>query len=264
MMHRMVAAWFALTLALAACAEEEVLVNPPSSASLPGSRWVVAGFTLDGVGGALPADVRLTLDFDDAGGVGGTAGCNLYFGTVTLPAGGISITGIGSTEMACEPAVMEREARFLAALGRVTAFTLEADRLTLAASDGGASIDLVPFVPEPDRPLAGTVWHLTTLIDGDTASSTVAGTEPMLEVDDTAGRISGSGGCNRYFAAATFGEGTLSVGAIGATKMGCEPAVMQQESFVFAVLEAATTWEIEGTTLRVLTGDGRGLEFSAE
>lgn len=253
----------ALALALAACAEEEVLVSPPSGDSLPGTRWVVTGFTIDGTGGILPAGIRLTLDFNDAGGVGGTAGCNSYFGTVAFTAGGISITGIGSTEMACEPGVMDREARFLAALGRATSFTLDDQHLSLAAADGTVSIDLVPFVPEADRPLGGTTWHLTTLIDGDAASSTVAGTEPTLEVDDVAGQIGGSSGCNQFGGPAEFGDGTVVIGDLISTKMACEPAVMDQETFVFEVLAAATTWEIEGTTLRITALDGRALEFTA-
>jgi heat shock protein HslJ len=253
-----------LVLALAACAEEEVLVNPPGSASLPGTRWVVTGFTLDGAGGALPAGVRLTLDFDDAGGVGGTAGCNSYFGSAAFVSGGIAITGVGSTEMACEPGVMEREARFLAALARVTSFTLEEQHLSLAAADGTVSIDLVPFVPEPDRPLAGTTWHLTTLIDGEAASSTVAGTTPTLVVDDLAGQIGGSTGCNQFGGPATFEEGTVAIGDLVSTKMACDPAVMAQETFVFEVLGAASTWEIEGDRLRISAADGRALEFTAE
>lgn len=254
----------ALALVLAACAQEEVLVSPPSGASLPGTRWVVTGFTVDGAGGLLPAGIHLTLDFNDAGGVGGTAGCNSYFGTVTFTAGGIAITGIGSTEMACAPEVMDREARFLAALGRVTVLTLEDDHLTLTTSDGSVSVDLVPFVPEADRPLAGTTWHLTTLIDGDAASSTVAGTEPTLVVDDLAGRISGTTGCNQFGGPADFAEGTVEIGDLVSTKMACDPAVMDQETFVFEVLGAAATWEIEGTRLRITAPDGRALEFTAE
>lgn len=253
----------ALALALGACAEEEVLVSPPTVASLEGSRWVVTGFTLDGTGGVLPAGIRLTLDFGDAGGVGGTAGCNSYFGTVASTAGGITITGIGSTEMACEPEVMEREMRFLTALGRVTAFARNEGRLSLVAGDGAVSIDLAPFVPEADRPLAGTTWELTTLLDGDSASSIIAGTTPTLEVDDLAGRLSGSTGCNSFFGPAAFADQTVSVGALAATKMACEPAVMAQESFVLEVLGAAATWEIDGTTLRITAADGRSLEFSA-
>jgi len=38
---------------------------------------------------------------------------------------------------------------------------------------------------------------------------------------------------------------------------------MQQESFLLAVLGAAATWEIEGTTLRITGTDGRALEFAA-
>jgi heat shock protein HslJ len=251
-------------LALTACGEEQVLVSPPGDAGLPGSRWVVTAFTLDGVGGALPAGIRLTLDFDDADGAGGTAGCNSYFATFALTAGGITFTGIGSTEMACAPDVMEREQRFLAALGRVTGFSLEAERLALTSADGTVAIDLVPFVPEPDRPLAGTQWRLTTFVDGEVASSTVADSTVTLSVDDLAGTISGNGGCNSFGGQATFGDGTVTIGDLISTEMACDPAIMDQEATVFEVLGAATTWEIDGTTLRITAPDGRALEFAAD
>ena len=267
MRGRLLVALLALALAagpaLTACGEGEVLVNPPADPGLPGSRWVVIGFTLDGAGGALPGGARLTLDFDDAGGARGTAGCNSYFATVVLTGGGISITGIGSTEMACEPEVMDRETRFLTALSRIDAFAIEDDHLGLTAGDGSVAIDLTPFVPEPDRPLAGTRWQLTTLIDGDAASSTVAGTTATLVVDDLDRAISGNSGCNTFGGPATFGEHTVEVGDLISTEMACDATVMGQEAFVFAVLAAAATWEIEGTTLRLATADGRALEFTA-
>jgi len=262
MRTRSAAVLLALALLLAACAEEEVLVNPPTAA-LPGTRWVVAGLTVDGTGGALPAGAHLTLDFGADGNVSGTAGCNSYFATVVFTADGLAMTSFGATEMACEPEIMEREARFLAALGRIATAALEGDVLTLASADGAVAIELVPFVPEADRPLAATVWHLTTLLDGEAASSIVAGTEPILEVDDVAGRLSGNSGCNSFFGPATFTGSGVTVGAIGATKMACEPGVMEQEAFVFAVLADAVSWDIEGTVLRIAAADGRALEFSA-
>jgi len=260
---RWAASLLALVLAFTACAEEEVLVSRPTATSLRGTRWVVTGFLLDGAGGRLPAGIHLSLDFDDTGGIGGTAGCNSYFGAAALTAGGIAVTGIGSTEMACEPEVMEREMRFLTALGRVTGLALEGEGLRLTAGDGSASIDLVPLVPEPDRPLAGTTWLLTTLIDGDAASSIIAGTEPTLVVDDLEERISGSTGCNRFFGSATFAVETVTVGLLRTTKMACDAATTEQESFVLAVLGAAATWEIEGARLRITAADGRALEFVA-
>lgn len=259
----LLAAGLALLVLVSACAEEEVLVDPPAAAGLPGTRWVVTGFTLDGAGGVLPAGARLTLDFDAAGGAGGTAGCNSYFATVALTDQGISITGIGSTEMACEPEVMDREMRFLTALGRAATVVRDGDRLTLAAADGSASIDLVPFVPEADRPLAGTEWQLTTLIDGDAASSILAGTAPTLVVDGPAGRISGNAGCNSYGGSAAFAGQSVEVGPLVSTKMACDKTVMDQEIIFLEVLGAAVTWEIDGITLRLTAADGRALEFRA-
>ena len=277
MAHRFTAGLLALILVLGAvaCAQDEVLVDTPPAVSFVGSRWVVAAFALDGVGGILPAGAGLTLDFDDAGGVRGSAGCNSYSGQVSFAAGGIAITGLGSTEVACEPDVMEREARFLEALGRVSIFFLDADRLTLTAGDGSASIDLVAFVAEPDRALAGTTWVLATLIDGDVASSVVAGTSPRLAIDDKAATVTGDTGCNHFRGAVAFSDGdqaagTMTVGAVSVTMSPCaDPAVSGQEAFVFGVFGASVgtgavlSWEIDGTLLRVTAAGGRALEYRA-
>lgn len=265
MMRRSAASLVVLVLALgaASCGAGEVLVPTPASVLLEDTRWVVTGFSIGGVGGVLPAGAGLTLDFDDSGGVRGSAGCNSYFGQVSFPAGGIAVTGLGSTEMACEPGVMERESRFLAALGLVSVFSLDGERLTLATADGITSIDLAAFTPEPDRPLAGTTWVLSTLIDGDTASSVVAGTAPQLVIDDAAGTISGDTGCNGFAGTLSVEGPALSVGGLTATEIACEPVVMAQESFVFDVLRAAAAWEIDGPVLRLSAPDGRALEYRA-
>lgn len=277
MTHRSIARLLALVLVLGAtaCAEDEVLVDAPPAVLFVGSRWMVDGFALDGVGGTLPADAGLTLDFDDAGGVRGSAGCNSYFGEVSFPAGRITITGLGSTEMACDPKVMERETRFLEALGRVSTFSLDADRLTLAAGDGSASIDLVAFVPAPDRALAGTTWVLTTLIEGDVASSVIAGTSPRLVIDEGAATVTGDTGCNHFRGTVVFSDGgetggTMTVSGVSVTMSPCaDPAVSGQEAFVFGVFGALVGtgavigWEIDGTLLCVTGADGRGLEYRA-
>ena len=282
MARRVSALLVGLGLMAAACTQERPAASDLPSASLAGTRWVVTGFILDGMAGGPTALTSITLDFDQAGtGVSGSAGCNIYFGAVSVESGRL-ITGIGSTEMACEPEQMEQEARFLAALGRVEVFALDADRLALTAPDGSASIDLSAFVPELDRPLVGTVWRLLALVDGDTATSVIAGTsvtlvfggspweERGLELWKVRGRVWGSAGCNH------FGGRTGSYGPFGgfgaplrfsdivATEIACEPDVMRQENEVFEILAAAAAYAIEGDSLRISARDGRALDFVAE
>ncbi len=46
---------------------------------------------------------------------------------------------------------------------------------------------------------------------------------------DGEGRVSGSGGCNRYTGSYTYADGELAFGPLAGTKMMCPEAVMDQE-----------------------------------
>lgn len=61
----------------------------------------------------------LTITLDDDGRAFGTAGCNHWFAAYTLKEQQIRFDQPGSTQMACAPALMEQEQRFLEALSKV-------------------------------------------------------------------------------------------------------------------------------------------------
>lgn len=121
----MIAACLASGLLAAACAS----VAP--SAPLENTRWAAQS-----INGRPVLQRTPTLEF--AGDrVAGTSGCNRFFGMFTLSGeSGISIGQIGSTEMACEPAVMEQEGSYFAALGAVTGFARDEDALVLTGEHG--------------------------------------------------------------------------------------------------------------------------------
>jgi heat shock protein HslJ len=78
--------------------------------------------------------------------------------------------------------------------------------------------------------------------------------------------VTGSAGCNNYFASyETEGE-TLAVGPAGSTRKMCaEPeGIMDQETAFLAALGSAATYEIKGDRLQVWDADGsRMLSFEA-
>lgn len=53
-----------------------------------------------------------------------------------------------------------------------------------------------------------------------------------------AGRLAGNGSCNRFFGTAVIHSNTIKLGPLGATRMACPEAVMNQET---KYLEATTT-----------------------
>lgn len=52
-------------------------------------------------------------------------------------------------------------------------------------------------------------------------------------------RLEGFGGCNRYFASYQLEQNQLKVGAIGATRKACLPAIMNQETRYLQALAKA-------------------------
>lgn len=103
--------------------------------------------------------------------------------------------------------------------------------------------------------LVGPTWRLTTLRD-----EPVAATPEVTAVFAPDGKIAGSGGCNRYFGAATATGDTLKISPLASTMMACEPqTVMAQEAHYLQTLEAAAHWGVVGDTLTISDASGAAL-----
>ena len=77
------------------------------------------------------------------------------------------------------------------------------------------------------------------------------------------GRLTGSSGCNQYFATATLGEmpGDVSMGRIGATRMACSEPQMAVEARFLSQLEGMNRYGFMagGLMLGYATDDGSGV-----
>lgn len=100
---------------------------------LRGAEWRV-----EDIGGTgIVEGSRVTLRFGDDGRVAGTASCNRYSGAYELTAEGLTLGRMVTTKMACAPALMQQEQRFLGLLAQVRRFEIAADgALALVAGDG--------------------------------------------------------------------------------------------------------------------------------
>jgi len=115
-----------LILLLAGCT-----ANRPSS----GERWILESMTVEGSTVDLSETNPLTLEFSSSSSVGGSSGCNSYFGELTFKDGGAVTPGIfGGTEMACDRG-MDVEAAYLSALSRVDQYDYSEYELILSADD---------------------------------------------------------------------------------------------------------------------------------
>lgn len=115
-----------------------VLLAGCSAADRPaaGQSWIVDTMTVDGTQFDLTTNQPLTLEISDNNQVGGSSGCNSFFGELQFKADGTVIPGMfGGTEMACEVG-MDVEAAYLGALSRVDSYEYSQYVLTLTADEG--------------------------------------------------------------------------------------------------------------------------------
>jgi len=99
------------------------------AAQLAGSEW--RPVELGSV--QVPAEADMFVRFAGEGKLEGHGGCNRFFGSYELAAGKIVIGPLGATRMGCQESIMEREMRFLQALGDARQFAR--DRIDLVLFD---------------------------------------------------------------------------------------------------------------------------------
>jgi len=93
--------------------------------------------------------------------------------------------------------------------------------------------------------LAGVTWRLVGMIGDADAFSPVLGNVAITATFDEQNRVSGSSGCNRYTGPDTWGEGSISIGAVAGTRMMCSDSlVMAQESRYLQLLTAAGSYRV--------------------
>lgn len=100
---------------------------------LRGTEWIV-----EDIGGRGIIDSsRVTLNFQEDQRVSGRASCNQFTGGWHLGGEGIGFSRMASTKMACAPALMNQEDRFLSLLGEVHRFDIgQHGELLLITADG--------------------------------------------------------------------------------------------------------------------------------
>jgi heat shock protein HslJ len=175
---------------------------------------------------------------------GGT-GSFVYLAAVSIDQG--RATGIGTALLGDRVQIRG----LTAAQGAITVDTVVAGEQDAAAQpaeklrrtfapgpEGLAETAAEPQGPVSLADLDGTAWRLREVqAPRDEGPAPASAT---LEI--TGGRLSGHGGCNRWFADATdAGRGQVSVGPVGATRMDCPEAVMEAEQR-FLGLIAQVEW----------------------
>ena len=142
---------------------------------------------------------------------------------------------------------------------QVGLIVLAAIALTACSADAGSS------ATDSSAALENTTWVLESYGEQDTLQAVLEGTEITGVFDSAEGNITGSAGCNSYFASYEISGNELSVPTLGYTEMYCltPDGVMEQEQQYVTALASAERYEIREGRLHISGADGRALVFSA-
>jgi heat shock protein HslJ len=106
--------------------------------------------------------------------------------------------------------------------------------------------------------MARTNWTLQSYTD---ATSSPVQAQPGSEVTamfGSDGRMTGTAGCNRYFATYTTKDYQISITGIGSTKMFCHgPGIMEQESAFLEDLSATSSFRVSESSLKFYDANGK-------
>lgn len=251
---------FLFALALSGCGSQTGVTVGAAGGEPRGRTYLSTEVTEDERPRSLVPGTRIRLEFASDGRLLVSSGCSLMQGPVSLDGGRIDAGQLAMTDIGCDP---ERHAqdRWLADLIEARpSWRVADDRLVLT---GKARVVLLDReVAEPDRPLEGTRWVLTTLVDGEVASTGPHFSSVQLVF--TSEQIRGFAGCNSFSAPATHTRNQIEIGSVMATQKGCQGDVGRTEQAVFAVLRSGrVTATVEGDRLQLEGPDGRGLALTA-
>jgi heat shock protein HslJ len=235
-----------------------VAAREPSPPALEGPLWTLVSYTdEDGNTVEVLPGSEVTAQFQD-GNVTGTAGCNNYFAKYEVTGEQLTVTGGGTTMMACEEDIMVQEWAYMANLAASASFTITGDQLRIAGSDGET---LLTYIVRQPTVLTGATWQLIVYNNGKEALvSTLAGTEITATFAED-GALSGSAGCNNYHASYKVANDALTIDAPATTRMMCaDPeGVMEQETAYLALLPLAASYSILGDELEIANAEGNTL-----
>ena len=244
-------------LLLSACGGE-VGRAADGDVDLTGSWHLVSGRDADGPFDLTGRSVTLVVEGETASG---TSACNHYSGDLRVEGDSVRLSGMSGTEMACEPAVMDLERRYLDALAVVERAGRSGDALVLSGPGRRLGLELDP--PVQDAPLIDTTWVLESIVDGDVVSSALPGSELRLSGNGTLEVLTGCGAMTGRFEVAAD---TVAVSGLATEPGGAGPCPAdekEQHDQMVAVLRDDFTAQVEGDRLRLRTGQGSGLDLLA-
>jgi heat shock protein HslJ len=168
---------------------------------------------------------------------------------------------LATTDMGCPNNLGNQDQWLGAFLSSKPTVSLDGNNLELTSSS--TEITFVDrSVAEPDQPLTGITWGLTSILTGETASSVPNGaTATLLFKDD--GTVQIYDGCNAGGGQYTVEGDTLHLSQVVSTQMACGGVKDATAAAIRQVLNAEEIdFSIDHSTLTLQAGDN-GLQYDA-
>lgn len=248
----------AVILAACAAASPSGSGSPGAPAGLDGRTFLSTRVTVAGADRPLVEGTQIRLTFQD-GRVGASGGCNTFGGTYLVSGARLFISGAGMTEMACDEDRMAQDEWLFAFLGSTPDIALDGDQLVLSSGDTVVTL-LDREIADPDLPLTGTTWSVTSIINGGAVSS-IPDTVQATLTFFADGTVQFATGCNTGGGRVEITDDTLRFSDLVMTEMACGGAAGEMETAVLRVLTAELVgYQIEAGSLTLMAGPfGLGL-----
>jgi heat shock protein HslJ len=120
------------------------------------------------------------------------------------------------------------------------------------------------LVIEKNPMLEDSKWFLRSYGEQTNLKAVIEGTEITASFNSAESMVSGSAGCNTYFARYEVKGSRLSIFELAYTEMAClsPEGVMQQEQEFLSILESAQSFLADDTTLTIFCSGGLQLYFT--
>jgi heat shock protein HslJ len=116
----------------------------------------------------------------------------------------------------------------------------------VVAGCAGRDAHVPPTAPSGEAGLVGTAWRLEDL----GGAGVLDRVEATLEFPE-AGKVAGSGSCNRFFGTVEISGESIKISPLGSTRMACAEAVMNQEGKYLKALQDAERFTRDGPALLI-------------
>jgi heat shock protein HslJ len=108
----------------------------------------------------------------------------------------------------------------------------------------GSNLVMANEIAQSPSSIVGS-WRLVNMTEGNTPTPMVPPQNVELTAEFSGDRISGSGGCNRFFGGYQTTEDKLSITTLGSTRKACQETILAQEAKYLSALQGAQRYETD-------------------